>query len=265
VYIYPGYDYRHTHDAITTWIIPGAGPGLSVLINPGWVTRSKDGMTIRENTAQLTVTFPAFGNYYVGLYAEYLVARNPILELRAILVSDYNLWSNAEQNKFVTFCQVNIASTPVSQQMIFFDVMERPRNVLAPQYDLDTIAGSSVVRIVVNTTSFPTDPRPNEIVYVEAENAFYIYYLSAWKRVDNPMQGRAHFTTVGTIIALPDLALNRDYDVQVTPTSESNMHLGEYWVEKSLYDFVVHHSGNAEITSDPLHPGYIWFDWQIQI
>lgn len=256
VYIYP--------KPASSWIVPGPGPSLQVIINPGWVCRSTDGMTIREDTATNTIVFPVADNYYVGLHAEYLVARNPILELQAVKIAEYNTWTTAQKKTFIRFCQVNITGNPITQAMIFFDVMELPRGVFALQVDLDLVASSSVVRIINNTSIFPTDPQDNEIFYVEAENAFYIYHLGVFTRVDNPLVGSTEFITTGTTITLPDIAVNKSYFVLVTPTSPTNTHLGDFWVVKAADRFTVYHSGNAQ-TSEEGHPGRITFDWLVCI
>ena len=241
-----------------------------VQINPGWVVRNRDGMTIREESAAQTVALSGSAPYYVGLYSRYVVAKDPILQLMAVSKSVYDSTSfDSQRPHFVIF-----ASVGVNANSIDYSVKSQPvGSAFALVTDLNLALGSSVIRFISDTSSFPNDPRydevtgAGEVVYVMAENAFYVYKWtsSSWVRVDDPYVGSSAFVPVtGVTIPYPSSAINdrnsptqenysKSFFVLITPTSSSNGHLGEYWVEKGATSFTVRHTGSSNAT----------FDWMV--
>jgi hypothetical protein len=244
----------------------------NVQINPGWVVRNKDGMTIREDSAAQTVSLSGSAPYYVGLYSRYAVAKDPILQLMAVSKSTYDSTSfDAQRPHFVIFASVGLYADSID-----YNVKSQPvGSVFALLTDLNLALGSSVIRFISDTHSFPNDPQYNEmtgageVVYVMSENAFYVYQWtsSSWIRVDDPCVGSANFVpAIGVEIAYPTSVItDRDSPSQdnhtkvifihVTPTSASGGHLGEYWVEKGATSFMVKHTGNSTAS----------FDWMITV
>lgn len=254
-----------TPDPISTWV--EKVDDTHVRINPSWVVRNKDGMTIREETDSHTIALTDTAPWYVGLYSRYIVSQNPLLQLMSVTKDTYNSTSFDEQRPhFVIFAEIT-----TNAETIDTSVMTIPEgSVFALLKDLDTTSGSSVVRIVTNTSSFPFDPQINsetgasEVVYVTSENAFYIYnaLTSTWVRVDDPLVGSTTFTPeTGTTVVYPAAVLlalqsgNQLY-IQVTPSSPTDGHLGEYWIVKGPASFTVYNTGYILGAT---------FDWSISI
>ena len=237
----------------TNWIV--AGSDLQVVVNSPWVVRSADGMTIREDSVANVLTLPGIGTYYIGLDAQYLVASDPKLELRAILKTDYDAMPASSKAIFIKFALV--VATGSSQLTVYTTERDMPRGTLALSADMLNLGSSTVVRVINTTTDFPLDFRPFEIVYVISENAFYIRYGNSWLNVDNQVCGSANFTPnsgalgyEGTVINLPQSLHNRSYFVLVTPSSDSQGHIGEFWVERGANSFAVKVSGTSSASFD---------------
>ena len=250
VYSFPG-DPNISND----WIIPGTG--LQVIIRGPWVVRNIDGMTIRELSGyDHRINFPAQGEFYVGLFSKYLIASDPILELKYISVADYLNW--IEKSSFVIFARVIITDSQITSSMIDLTARTFPRGVFALIQDL--LSTGSILRTVLevaNLTSGLPDAQINEIVYVQSENAFYKYLGNGgWIRVDAPYNGISNFSsTVGTLIPLANILKDKPYTVFICPTENGGGNIGEWWVVKNALTntFTVYNNGTATTQ----------FNWQV--
>jgi hypothetical protein len=251
VYSFPG-DPTISND----WIIPGTG--LQINIQGPWVVRNADGMTIREDLTN-RITFPSQGEYYVGLYSKYIVASDPILELKYISLSDYNVWS--DKASFVIFARVKITANQITSSMIDLSLRTLPKGMFALASDLLSIG--SIVRTaisVANLQALQVTAKPNEIVYVQQENAFYKYNGNgAWIQVDAPYTGVSNFNSIagrqinlttpfgGRNVGLP----SPGYIVNICPlegVDENGVYgnIGDWWVTRNNQFFTVFNTGTAK-------------------
>lgn len=271
VYYFPGSD---VYPAINSWIRSRQNTAY-IDILPGWVVRSNDGMTIREDSTTYSLVVDVAGLYYVGLVAEYRVAREPRLEIKAIARDVYDAWTQADKNSFIIFAEVSVARVDTTYT-ININIASRtfPRGVLA-LYD-DLISGGSYSSLRVSDTfdELPvgvTTLQDNELAYIRAEGRLAIYLDgAAWVRIktraDYQLNGTGVFSSTAAVdggqvtINLPtadgDAILQHAYDnnayqIILTPIGDGSR-VGSWWIEKANASFIVKCTGS---------PVDVSFDW----
>lgn len=250
--------------------------GLQLQIAKNWVVRSFDGMTIREHDTNQPLTLTTIGDYYVGLYGEYILAKDPNLELLAVPVATYDSWSNAQKAKLIRFAKV-LATTVGSAYSIqvYYDYMDVPRSgPLALRTDLLKYASTSSLRVVNNTSQlYSFTPETDEIVWVETYGRFFkTDNNGGWIDPFAPLSGTSTFAGCNgspayTAISWPQAVLTWMSDpsnagklpqVMIQSTANVGGRLGETWVVKDSNGFKVYNTGSAS-------GSVATFDWQILI
>ena len=135
-------------------------------------------MTIREEDVDNTVVVNAVADHYVGLESQYILSPEPAMELKAILVSDYVAYTQAQKDAFVIFAKVTPQSGGVitTSNIDVDNFITRPRGTLALQEDLQ-IMSQSVVRAVSTNAGLSalSSPVENEVAYVSNEKSLYSF------------------------------------------------------------------------------------------
>ena len=228
------------------FIVPGVSP-FQVTVKTGWVLRNHDGMTIREEDVDNTVVVNAVADHYVGLESQYILSPEPAMELKAILVSDYVAYTQAQKDAFVIFAKVTPQSGGVitTSNIDVDNFITRPRGTLALQEDLQ-IMSQSVVRAVSTNAGLSalSSPVENEVAYVSNEKSLYIYSSGAWSVIDRPLAGSGTFAGSSSFRTITPSYLPTSYGVSITPTADSAGHLGNYWVNTFSDRFQVYNDGD---------------------
>lgn len=247
VYVYP-----------EPFIVPGVSP-FQVVINKGWVLRNHDGMTIREEDINHTVVVNAVADHYVGLESQYILSPEPAMELKAVLVSDYVAYTDAQKNAFVIFAKVTPQSggTITTSNIDVENFLTRPRGALALNEDLQ-IMSQSVVRAVSTNAGLSalSSPVENEVAYVSNEKSLYLYSSSAWSAINRLQAGSSTFAGSASFRTVTPSYLPTSYGVSITPTENSSGRLGNYWVITYSDRFEVYNDGDWSGASAT-------FDWVI--
>jgi len=247
VYVYP-----------EPFIVPGVSP-FQVVINKGWVLRNHDGMTIREEDINHTIVVNAVADHYVGLESQYILSPEPAMELKAVLVSDYVAYTDAQKNAFVIFAKVTPQSggTITTGNIDVENFLTRPRGALALNEDLQ-IMSQSVVRAVSTNAGLSalSSPVENEVAYVSNEKSLYLYSSSAWSAINRLQAGSSTFAGSSSFRTVTPSYLPTSYGVSITPTADSTGRLGNYWVRTYSDRFEVYNDGDWSGESAT-------FDWLI--
>lgn len=234
VYVYP-----------ELFIVPGVSP-FQVVINKNWVARNHDGMTIREEDTNHTIVLNAVADHYVGLESQYVLSPEPSMELKAILVSDYILYTQTQKNAFVIFGKVTPQTdgTITSGNIDVPNYITLPRGPLAIQEDLVSTS-QSIVRVVSSNGGLSAldSPVENEVAYVNNERSLYIYTSGAWTPINRSLSGSSTFAGSSNLRTITPSYLPTSYGVSITPTSDSSGQLGNYWVLTFSDRFEVYNDG----------------------
>lgn len=240
------------------FIVPGVSP-FQVTINQGWVARNYDGMTIREEEVDHTLVLNAVADHYVGLESQYTLSTEPSMELKAILVTDYVSYTQAQKNAFVIFAKVTpqAGGTITTGNIDVDNFMDRPRGALALDEDLQVMS-QSVVRVSATNAGLSalSEPTENEIAYVSNEDSLYIYQSSAWSAINRPPSGSSTFAGSASFRTVTPSYLPTSYGVSITPTEDSSGRLGNYWVKTYSDRFEVYNDGDWS-------GGSATFDWVV--
>lgn len=270
VYLFPGSDQS---PIVNSWV--NQRPSTYYIdIQPGWVVRSMDGMTIREDSTTYSVIADLEGIYYVGLTAQYLISGEPRLEIKCIAKGLFDGWVQSEKDAFIIFSEINVTNT----QDIISNIESRtmPRGIFALDNGSGSGGNGATLLSVADFTDLTTQSPANSIAYIESEGRLAVFegganWLRVKSRADYQLTGSATFSTHsathpqpgGTTVSLPDAGSdtivanaysNNLYQVIITPTSDSTS-VGSFWVIKQGQSFTVRSSGNAAANST--------FDWMV--
>ena len=254
VYVYPTNENMEP-----IFVVPGSG-NYEVSISKGWVVRNHDGMTIREEDVDHPIILTGSVAQYVGLESQYVLSAEPSMELKSILVTEYNTYTQSQKDAFVIFAKVTPpAGGTILDGSISMDYIELPRGPLALSADVENMK-QSVVRTVTSNAALTTltNPVTNEISYVSNEKSFYVYTNSSWSVVGRPLTGTSAFAGSAaspktiTVSGLPTAG----YVVTITPTADSSGQLGNFWVKT--------YSTYFEVWNDGIWGGAgATFDWAV--
>lgn len=232
------------------FIVPGVSP-FQVRVKLGWVARNYDGMTIREEDSDITVTIGTVADYYIVLESQYVLSPEPNMQVMAILVSAYEALTTTQQNALVIFGKVTppAGGTITTSNIDVDNFIERPRGVLALDVDLQN-QNESVVRAVSSNAGLASlsEPINNEVAYVSNEKSLYIYSTttSSWSAINKFFSGSSTFagSASARTITFSAGVLPTAYSVSITPTADSAGSLGSFWVVKSTNSFTVYNDGS---------------------
>ena len=253
VYVYPTNENMEP-----LFIVPGSG-NLQVTISKGWVVRNNDGMTIREEDVDHSISLRASVAQYVGLESQYVLSAEPALELKSVPVTEYDSYTQSQKNAFVIFAKVTPPSSgTITDGNISMDYLELPRGPLALSADVENMK-QSVVRTVGSNAALSTltNPQTNEISYVSNEKSLYVYTNSSWSVIGRPLTGSSTFAGASSprTVSVSNLP-TPGYVVTITPTADSAGQLGNFWVKT--------YSTYFEVWNDGMWSGTgATFDWAV--
>lgn len=239
VYVYPN-----------PFIVPGVSP-FQVKVKLGWVARNYDGMTIREEDSDITVTVGTVADYYIVLESQYVLSPEPNMEVKSILVSAYDALTTSQKQALVILGKVTppAGGTITTSSINVDDFIELPRGTLALQVDLED-QNESIVRSVASNAGLASlsTPANNEVAYVSNEKSLYIYSTttSSWSAINRFFSGSSTFagSDSARTITFSAGVLPTSYSVSITPTADSAGSLGSFWVVKATNSFQVYNDGS---------------------
>lgn len=224
------------------------GAAKTIIVSPPWVVRSVEGMTVREENAPLTVSFATDpdGLYYVGVLSQYVVGGQVQVSVQRVSQSIYNAsWTNLQKASFVILCEVGVVGSTLTIRQL--DRQTQPRGTFALQVDmLDSLSKSTISRVgqwgdLETLLAGPTIAT-NRLFYVGDKHHLAIFNGTSFERVNPIYSGSGVFLDApeagpnqGVSIALPadfPSTATSSYAVAITPTTDSDGHLGNIWVEK---------------------------------
>lgn len=248
-----------------------AGTGLSVLVDPPWMLKSLEGLTVQEETdghqIDMTSLSSPFGDFYLCMLAKYVIKAEPVIGFVWVTVADYDAAAHVDHDYLVRFARVTVpnGTTQITNDMISVSDGNHdiPQSDVIPFVDPDAANQVySQIRTIINIADIPHgDGRENELIYVMEDSSFYLFNsnTSQFERRSHAMRnGSANFGGVngsGDPIAVP-ISIGTavaEYVVVISPTADHGGNLGDYHVIKTPTSFSVFNTGNA-VTS---------FDWAI--